>query len=101
MGIRISFFSTPKHRVFNYKPRYWDESKERLQELEEKYGKSPEKPKRYIPGSTIRSAYRNGLEGERRDTGRGKIRTFLTFATVIAAMLAAYYLAQGLAELLM
>ena len=32
MGIRLSFFKTPKHKVFNYIPIYYDERKERMQE---------------------------------------------------------------------
>ena len=35
----ITFFPRPKHRVFNYTPRYYDERKERLKELYAKYGK--------------------------------------------------------------
>ena len=35
----ITFFPTPKHRVFNYQPRYYDERKERLKEIYAKYGK--------------------------------------------------------------
>ena len=32
MAFRISFFRTPKHRVFNYKPIYWDPEKEEFEE---------------------------------------------------------------------
>ena len=35
----ITFFPTPRHRVFNYQPRYYDERKERLREMYAKYGK--------------------------------------------------------------
>jgi hypothetical protein len=28
MPFRISFFKTPKHKVFNYTPLYWDPDKE-------------------------------------------------------------------------
>jgi hypothetical protein len=28
MPFRVSFFKTPKHKVFNYTPRYWDPEKE-------------------------------------------------------------------------
>ena len=37
--MRISFFPTPEHRVFNYKPRYYDPEKEKLRKIYEKYGK--------------------------------------------------------------
>lgn len=32
MGLRLSFFRTPKHRVFNYQPLYYDQRKEELEE---------------------------------------------------------------------
>lgn len=37
--MRISFFPTPEHRVFNYTPRYYDPEKEKLRKIYEKYGK--------------------------------------------------------------
>lgn len=36
MAFRISFFHTPKHRVFDYKPLYWDPKKEELEERVQK-----------------------------------------------------------------
>ena len=36
MGFNFSFFGTPEHRVFNYRPRYYDPEKEALKE---KFGK--------------------------------------------------------------
>ena len=35
----ITFFPRPKHKVFNYTPRYYDERKEQLKDLYAKYGK--------------------------------------------------------------
>ena len=32
MGFNFGFFGTPEHRVFNYRPRYYDEEKEALKE---------------------------------------------------------------------
>lgn len=104
MGLRISFFNTPTHRVFNYRPRYYDETKEHIKELEEKYGKTDgteQEKKRYIPGAAIQSAYRNGLQGERRGSGNGKLKKIIILLSLLAAMIAAYYLAQGLAEMIL
>jgi hypothetical protein len=36
MPFRISFFKTPKHKVFNYTPRYWDPDKEAREARHEK-----------------------------------------------------------------
>lgn len=103
MGLRISFFNTPSHRVFNYRPRYYDETKEHIKELEEKYGKTEDavQEKRYVPGAAIQQAYRNGLEGERRSSGNGKLKKMIILISLLAAMVAAYYLAQGLAEMIL
>ena len=42
----ISFLPTPKHRVFHYEPRYWNEKEEKMRERYAKYGKEydPKKP---------------------------------------------------------
>lgn len=101
MGIRIGFFSTPQHRVYNYKPRYYDATKEHVKELEEKYAKSGDQTeeRRYIPGAAIQRAYRDGLDGMRRESGNKKLKKIIVLVTVLGAMVAAYYLAQGLAEM--
>ena len=40
-----SFFKTPKSKIFDYRPRYYDKRKERIEQLK-KEGKSPLKFKR-------------------------------------------------------
>lgn len=135
----ITFFPRPRHRVFNYTPRYYDERKERLKELYAKYGKEyPGDDKAtvqqaardlkdvatysevrqavetdggqhknasgafYIPGQYIHSAYRKGT-AERMSDKKGDtspLRTIIIMLTVIAAIAVAFYLSQGLVELL-
>ena len=133
----ITFFPRPKHKVFNYQPRYYDERKERLKELYAKYGKeypgdekasaakaaedlkdvatpgevrdvmdaeAGQKANRsgatYIPGQYIRSAYRKDT-ATRINEGKNSspLRTIIVLVTIIAAILVAYYLSQGLVEL--
>ena len=73
MGLRISFFKTPKHRVFNYTPIYYDERKERMQERldaiekekAEKEGREW-KNERYVPGRNIRGKMRDNMEKNKR-----------------------------------
>ena len=43
MALKFSFFRTPKHRVFNYQPLYYDERKE---ELEERIARAKEEAQR-------------------------------------------------------
>lgn len=62
MGI-FNMFGEQEHRVFNYKPIYYDQEKE---ELKQKFGKvdgSIEKDKEngtYVPGSYIKGSLRDG-----------------------------------------
>ncbi len=93
MAFRLTFFKIPEHRVYSYKPRYYDEVKERIQEAEEKY--HPKEPGKYIPGLGIREAYRKGtVEGRKRQAGGTRINGFILFATLILLFIAAYYLAK-------
>lgn len=116
MAIRISFFPTPEHKVFHYEPKYYDPRKERLEQLYEKYGRTPEgmkkaeeeiaaetaaeKPKNYVPGQNIRGAFSRSLEESRKAEGSQKAKKIFTLITVAAAIIVAYYLAEGLAKLL-
>lgn len=126
MAIRFSFFPTPEHKVFNYQPRYYDARKERLEQLYEKYGKTPEGMKRaeeelaaelaasgdaepdsahsasseYVPGSRIRGAFSRSVEQSRRAEGSQKVKKIITLITILAAIVVAYYLSQGLVKLL-
>jgi hypothetical protein len=112
----ISFFKTPSHRVFKYTPRYYDERKERLAEVYKKYGKSPDgtpidpsqlttngesttSTKEYVPGESIRGAFRKGVVQTRRQAGNQKIKKIITLITFLALMVAAYYIAIGLGQL--
>lgn len=116
MCAKISFFRIPEHRKYNYAPRYYDPRKERLEELYKKYGKTPEGMERaesefraeeraagnndhYVPGSLIQKAYRN--TGDRySEPKKSPIRYLIGFCTLVAAMLAALYLAEGLVKIL-
>ena len=54
----------------------------------------------YIPGQYIRSAYRQGTADRlNTETKRSPLRTIIAIITVLAAVLVAYYLSQGLVEL--
>ena len=62
MGFTFGFFGTPEPRVFQYRPRYYDEEKEALKE---KFGEvdgtaDREGAKPYIPGSIVKGSFRDG-----------------------------------------
>ena len=98
---RISFFSIPEHRKFNYKPRYYDPAKEHIKEVEAKYDAEKKEKERYIPGMSIRKAYRDGsIQGQTESEGNKPMRRILVFAGVILAFLVAFFLAKGLTIML-
>ncbi len=93
MGIfNFSFFGSQEHRVFNYRPRYYDPEKEALKE---KFGAvDGSREKNYAPGSYIRGSLRNGNYSKTRGANRtqkiiGMVSLILAF--VIAVLIAKYY----------
>jgi hypothetical protein len=55
----FNFFGISEHRVFNRKPIYYDEEKERRRRI---FGAvdGNDKEKKYVPGTNIRGAFRDG-----------------------------------------
>jgi hypothetical protein len=88
---RITFFSTPQPRSFNYKPRYYDEDKERLAKIYEKYGKNPDgtpnpeaqKKSTYVPGANIRGSFRKSIEESRDYSKGGTMKSIFTVTTIL------------------
>ncbi len=74
MAFNISFFKTPKHRVFHYEPRYYDERKEHremvkreaLKEKALREGKELKEDEEYHPGQYISGTLREQLNQNRR-----------------------------------
>ncbi len=61
MGFNFSFFGESEHRVFNYRPRYYDEEKEALKEkFGEVDGSREQEKSAYVPGSYIKGSMRGG-----------------------------------------
>ena len=119
----ISFLPTPKHRVFHYEPRYWNEKEEKMKERYAKYGKEydPKSPWEckgteesgaaepevknhlrdgYVPGVLIRDAYRNGIDSNRRKSTNTKLRTIIIIVSLLLAVIAVYYFTMGINVLL-
>lgn len=87
----IRFFKLPSHQQFEYKPRYWDQRKEELQErvrrAEEGQSGSndndPEAVKRRLSGSFRRGGYNAQYGQARRNQVR---RSNLTLLGIVAAL---------------
>jgi hypothetical protein len=64
MAVKFSLFKTPKHRIFNHKPLYYDSTKERKEELnrmveEARTGEYDSKS----ASTRIRQGYKGSLPG--------------------------------------
>lgn len=115
--MRLSFFPTPSHRVFQYKPRFYDEKEEQLRKMYEKYGKEypgdekkegvkkaenaepAQTQKEYVPGQSIRGSFQRGIQSSRRQAGNQKLKSIIVVITLVIVFVAAYYMAIGLGEL--
>ena len=93
MGFNFNFFGTPEHRVFRYRPRYYDEEKEALKE---KFGHvdGSRENDTYVPGSYIKGSLRNGNYQRTRSNGKAQriisiVGLILFFVVLI--MIARYF----------
>ena len=69
MKFSFGFFGTQEHRVFNYKPRYYDPEKEALKQKFGHVDGRLDKDK-YVPGSYIQGSFRNGNYQKTRRSGK-------------------------------
>ncbi len=86
MGFNFGFFGTPEHRVFNYKPRYYDPQKD---ELKQKFGRvdgsleAKDDEGKYIPGSIIKGSFRDGNYQEQRSHGGMAVKIIGAIAMIL------------------
>ena len=122
MAFGFKFWHIPEHRVFHYEPRYYDERKEKLEDIYKKYGKTmpgeeieaiakkeglvdEDTGKRYIPGMHIRGSFRRTYEEkrlseEKENSAMSIVKKVILALTLIAIAAAAYYLSKGFILLL-
>lgn len=113
----FSLFNTPKHRVFNYKPLYYDPVKEELQErikaaeeamrkgedldhsakIHEQAKVEGDNVRRYIPGRNIRGKIQKSVYESRKSSMSPIITRVIIFVSILIMMLAVYFLADKLA----
>ena len=108
MAFRLSFFRTPKHRVFNYTPRHYDPDKEELHnrirqaERDAGYIREEDKDKPYVPN--IKGQFKRNLEKLKRadDAAKQKkIRYFIAIISMAALFVALYLMIQRIPYLFM
>lgn len=93
MGFNFSFFGTQEHRVFTYKPRYYDPEKEALKE---KFGEvdGSRKEEKYVPGTLLKGSFRDG--NYQRTRGANKLQKIIGFVGlaiffIILVLIAKFY----------
>lgn len=82
----FSWFGDTEHRVFNYKPIYYDQEKE---ELKQKFGQvdgSAEKGE-YVPGSYVHGAFRSGNYARHKGGTRAQSIIGLVSLVLVVAIL--------------
>ncbi|MCR5840485.1 MAG: hypothetical protein K6G86_00230 [Bacteroidales bacterium] len=93
MGL-FNFFGENEHRVFNYKPIYYDPAEE---ERKRRFGAvdgTLEKEKKegtYVPGSYIKGAFR---EGARTRTPMKRVQTIIGIISLLMIVVVLWYIAK-------
>ena len=95
MAFNFSFFGKQEHRVFNYKPIYFNQEKEeRRQMFGQVDGTDDKKKENYTPGSLIAGSFRDGHYQRMRQVNKGqKIIGMLTMILlfIVIILIAKYY----------
>ncbi|MBO5563724.1 MAG: hypothetical protein IJ701_05680 [Bacteroidales bacterium] len=95
-GFNFGFFGNQEHRVFNYRPRYYDpEEEERKRMFGEVDGTNEKARKegRYVPGSSIRGAWRDGNYQRTRVT-RSRTQTIISIVTLLLIAVVLVYITK-------
>lgn len=99
MGLNLGMFRTPRHKVFNYQPLYYNERKEALDEKLEKARRK--EAGEHIPGENIRGAFSNRMGfNVQRSRSKDATRRMLTLIALVVFMMALVYIAKYMGFLL-
>lgn len=97
MAFRLSLFKTPKHRVFHYKPRYYDPQEERRQELRSLSGDEglvgEENITRHLR-SRMHREFQHEAYHNRKKAGSQKLVRIIIIVTFAALLFALFYFAK-------
>ncbi|MBQ9309489.1 MAG: hypothetical protein IJ222_01320 [Bacteroidales bacterium] len=93
MGL-FNFFGDDEHRVFNYKPMYYDKDAEERKRIFSTVDGSMDKPKAdepYVPGSYLNGAFRDG--GYQRTRNQMKtVQTIIGIITLILVLAVLFFI---------
>ena len=92
----FGFFGNQPHRVFNYKPRYYNPEEEERRRMFGDVDGTNEKAREngeYVPGSSLRGAFRNANYQNTRST-MGAVHTVITLITAVLVIAVLIYMAR-------
>lgn len=87
----FGWFGESEHKVFDYKPIYYDKEKD---ELKQKFGKVDgsleKKDETYVPGSYIRGSFRGGV----KKRGTNKAQKIITLIGLVLFFVVMIYITK-------
>ena len=92
----FGFFGNQPHRVFNYKPRYYNPEEEERRRMFGDVDGTNEKAREngeYVPGSSLRGAFRKGNYQKPRSS-MSTAHTIITNVTLVLIVLALIYMTK-------
>jgi hypothetical protein len=95
MGL-FNFFGDNEHRVFNYKPMYYDKEKdEQMRRFHAVDGTldSEMKKEDYVPGSYLHGAFRDGAYQQTRNRMKS-VQTVIGIVTMLLIFAVLYFIAK-------
>ena len=95
-GFNFGFFGDQEHRVFNYKPRYYDPEEEKRKAMfGDVDGTNEEKKKdgTYVPGASIRGAFRDGNYKRTRGAA-SRTQTIIGLVTLLLIAVVLIYITK-------
>ena len=97
MGFNFNFFGDTEHRVFNYKPRYYDPEKEERRRIfgdHEGAGEDVPKDEGYTPGKYISGSFRDGNYQQLRGSRTNKAQKIIGLVGLVLFFVVLYFIAQ-------
>ncbi|MBR5905177.1 MAG: hypothetical protein IKZ51_01820 [Bacteroidales bacterium] len=95
MGL-FNFFGESEHRVFNYKPIYYDPEEEKRKQMFGAVDGTIDKEKAkgtYVPGSYIKGSLRDGAYRRTR-SHMGKVQTIIGIVTLLLIVAVLWFIAK-------
>ncbi|MBQ9185069.1 MAG: hypothetical protein IJ151_04290 [Bacteroidales bacterium] len=92
---RFGWFGDQEHRVFNYKPIYYDPEEEQRRQMFGKVDGTYDEKKEsqaYTPGASIRGAFRDGNYARRRSAS--KAHTYVGLVGLALVIIVLYYISK-------